>query len=358
MLLETIYLVMQALFALFALLNSRFWRTLTPRPSSLKISVLVPARNEARNLERLIPSLLAQNAPNLEILVLDDRSEDDTTAVLERLADPRLHVLHGAALPEGWLGKNWACHQLAKAACGEVLIFTDADTTWQPFTAAAIAAQLEHSDALCAWAAQEVHDPISKLIQPLQQWSLLAFLPLFFVPWRMFTVAVAANGQCLAFTKAMYQKIGGHQAVRHSIIEDMALARAVKKQRGRFSLQNGANAISTKMYNSSAEAFEGYAKNVYPAFGASRAAFFAAMAFNLLFYVLPWLLLPFWDLAPIAIFCSLLARLLSDIKNRYSLLWTPLHPLGILLWGLIGLESLRRFEAGKIIWKGREYDLR
>jgi glycosyltransferase involved in cell wall biosynthesis len=356
--LETIYLALQAALALFAVINSRFWRTLTPSRSSLKISLLVPARNEAHNLERLIPSLLAQTAPNLEILVLNDRSEDDTAAVLERFADPRLRVLTGQDLPEGWLGKNWACHQLSQAATGAVLIFTDADTLWQPFTAEAIARHLEDGDALCAWAAQEVTDPISRLIQPLQQWSLLAFLPLFFVPWRMFAVAVAANGQCLAFTRACYQKIGGHQAVRRSVIEDMALARSVKKHGGKFLLYNGANAISTKMYGSSQEAFAGYAKNVYPAFGASRAAFFAAMGLNLLLYVLPWLLLPFWDLAPVAIFCSILARVISDWKNRYDLFWTLLHPFGILVWGLIGLESLRRFEAGKVVWKGREYDLR
>jgi glycosyltransferase involved in cell wall biosynthesis len=356
--LETIYLSLQAALAIFAVINSRFWRTLTPNRSSLKISLLVPARNEARNLERLIPSLLAQTAPNLEILVLNDRSEDDTQAVLERFTNPRLQVLQGAPLPEGWLGKNWACHQLSQSATGAVLIFTDADTLWQPFAAAAIAQHLEHGDALCAWAAQEVHDPISKLIQPLQQWSLLAFLPLFFVPWRMFAVAVAANGQCLAFTRACYQKIGGHQAVRRSVIEDMALARNVKKYGGKFLLHNGANAISTRMYASSEEAFSGYAKNVYPAFGASRVAFFAAMGLNLLLYVLPWLLLPFWDWAWLAVACSLLARVISDWKNRYDLFWTLLHPFGILVWGAIGLESLRRFEAGKVVWKGREYDLR
>jgi hypothetical protein len=112
------------------------------------------------------------------------------------------------------------------------------------------------------------------------------------------------------------------------------------------------------MYTSSEEAFLGYAKNVYPAFGASRVAFFAAMGLNLLLYVLPWLLLPFWDLAFFAILCSMLARVISDVRNRYNLLWTLLHPLGVLVWGAIGLYSLRRFEAGKVVWKGREYDLR
>ncbi len=356
---ESLYLSIQVSLALFSIVNSRFWLELKQKPvSSGKISILIPARNEARNLEKLLPSLLAQDAANLEIIVLNDRSEDDTSAVLEQF--PQVQVLEGSPLPADWLGKNWACHQLNMAATGKILIFTDADTTWQPFTANAIAIHLEtqKADALCAWAAQEVTDPISKLIQPLQQWSLLAFLPLFFVPLRMFSVAVAANGQCLAFTRDSYTRIGGHQAVKKSVIEDMALARAVKHKHGKFLLFNGAKAISTKMYASSEEAFEGYAKNVYPAFGATKIAFFAATAFNLGLYLLPWLLLPFWDWAWLAILCSMLPRVISDIRNRYDPLYTILHPIGIVIWALIGFESLRRYHAGRITWKGREYDLR
>jgi chlorobactene glucosyltransferase len=357
--LEFIYVLLQAGLAAFAGLNNFFWQNLEPQPANhLKISILIPARNEARNLEKLIPSLLAQNAPDFEIIVLNDRSEDDTITVLEQF--PKVRVLEGLPLPKDWLGKNWACHQLAQVATGSILIFTDADTIWQPFTANAIAARFDQqtADALCAWAAQEVTDPISSLIQPLQQWSLLAFLPLFFVPVKAFPVAVAANGQCLAFTRAMYNRLGGHEVVQRSVIEDMALARAVKRKGGKFVLLNGANAISTKMYNSSEDAFEGYAKNVYPAFGANQIAFFAATAFNVLLYVLPWLLLPFWDLAPVVILCSMLPRVLSDWRNRYDPLWTILHPIGIAIWAIIGFESLRRYQAGKITWKGREYDLR
>ncbi len=358
---EISYLAIQGGLAAFAIANQFFWRKLEPsRVSHLKISILVPARNEARNLEKLIPSLLAQNAVHLEILVLNDRSEDDTQAVLEGFQDPRLKVLEGQPLPTGWLGKNWACHQLSQVASGHILIFTDADTHWQPFAANAIAAEFEQHnlDALCAWAKQIVTDPISSLIQPLQQWSLMAFLPLFFVPVRAFPVAVAANGQCLAFTKAMYQRLGGHESIARSVIEDMALARAVKRKSGKFLLLNGADAIATKMYASSEEALAGYAKNVYPAFGANRLAFFAASSFNLLLYVLPWLLLPFWDLAPLMVLFSMLPRVMSDLRNRYDLMATLFHPIGIAVWALIGFESLRRFERGQITWKGREYDLR
>jgi glycosyltransferase involved in cell wall biosynthesis len=366
--LELIYIGLHVYLAGFAIFNSFFWRDLhTDRRGAAccapttRISLLVPARNEARNLERLIPSLLNQDAANLEIIVLNDRSEDDTQAVLEHFQDSRLRVIEGAELPEGWLGKNWACHQLSRAATGDVLIFTDADTLWQPFTASDIAYRLEseRADALCAWAAQRVEDNISRVIQPLQQWSLIAFLPLFFVPVRFFTVAVAANGQCLAFTRAAYQRIGGHEAVKNSVIEDMALARAVKQSRGKFLLLNGAKSLETRMYSNEAEAFEGYAKNVYPAFGATPTAFFLASGFNVLMYFVPWLLLPFnLPVALIGILCSLVVRVISDVRNRYDLFWTLLHPIGIAVWAWIGLESMRRYRAGRVRWKGREYDLR
>jgi hypothetical protein len=246
-------------------------------------------------------------------------------------------------------------------ATGDVLIFTDADTFWQPFAASSIARELvtKSADALCAWPSQRVEDNISRLIQPLQQWSLIAFLPLFFVPLRSLAVAVAANGQCLGFTRAAYRRIGGHEAVKNSVIEDMALARAVKKTGGKFLLFNGASSFETRMYANETEAFEGYAKNVYPAFGAIPAAFFLASSFNVLMYILPWLLLPFnLPLALLAIACSITARVISDVRNRYDLLWTLLHPIGIAVWAWIGLESMRRYRAGRVRWKDREYDLR
>lgn len=363
--LEEIALIVQGAFAGFAVLNVFWWRDLEPSRESVtrrRVSLLIPARNEARNLETLLPSLLESPLSTLEILVLDDRSSDDTAAVAQRFAaaDPRVRLLEGLDLPDGWLGKNWACHQLSQAATGDALIFTDADTRWHAGAPAAIAQQLESCDALCAWPRQAINDPISRLIQPLQQWSLIAFLPLFFVPVKRFTVAVAANGQCLAFTRACYDAIGGHAAVQRDVLEDMALARAVKRGRYRFHLLNGAQAITTRMYSSAGEAFAGYAKNVYPAFGGTVPAFVAAALFNLALGVAPivWLLTS-WTLdALICVLLNLVARVISDWRCGYDLRFTVLHPIGLLVWLWIGAVSMRRFLAGRVSWKGRSYDLR
>ena len=363
--LEEIALIVQSAFAGFAVLNAFFWRDLETSPESItskRVSVLIPARNEAANLETLLPSLLESPLSTLEILVLNDRSSDDTAAVVQRFAslDARVRLLEGLDLPEEWLGKNWACHQLSQAAAGDALIFTDADTRWHAGAPAAIARRLEICDALCAWPRQAIADPISRLIQPLQQWSLIAFLPLFFVPVNAFTVAVAANGQCLAFTRACYNAIGGHEAVKRDVLEDMALARAVKRAGLRFHLLNGAKAVTTRMYSSATEAFNGYTKNVYPAFGGTVPAFIAAALFNLALGVAPlvWLLSSWTLEAALCVLLSFVARGISDWRCGYDLRFTALHPIGLLVWLWIGAVSMQRFKAGKVSWKGRSYDLR
>jgi cellulose synthase/poly-beta-1,6-N-acetylglucosamine synthase-like glycosyltransferase len=355
--------------AVYAVLNARAWRNLRdlPQPSEApqpRVSLLVPARNEASNLERLLPSLMAQEYANLEVIVLDDHSNDGTLEVIRRYAalDSRLVPLEGADLPRGWLGKPHACGQLSRAASGELLIFTDADTHWSPDGVRLIvnAFAATNADALCAWPEQECTDPLSSLLQPLQQWSLMAFLPLALVPAKRFPIAVAANGQCIAFKREAYNRIGGHTAVRSSVIEDMALARNVKNVRGRFQLFNAAGVIRTRMYGSVNEAFAGYAKNVFPAFGASRLAFTAVMLLNLILFVLPWMwLIGQPGLEPaFAVLVSLLPRALSDRASRYQPGLSLLHPLAILAWAAVGLESWHRYKLGTVGWKGRVYDLR
>jgi chlorobactene glucosyltransferase len=359
--------------AVYAVLNARAWRNLRELPQSSspysspdqpRVSLLVPARNEASNLEHLLPSLIAQEYTNLEIIVLDDHSSDGTLAVIRKYAasDSRLLPIAGADLPRGWLGKPHACQQLSRAASGKILIFTDADTVWSPDGVRLIvnAFAATDADALSAWPEQTCTDPLSSLLQPLQQWSLVAFLPLRLVPARYFPVAVAANGQCLAFRRETYTQIGGHTGVRSSVIEDMALARNVKNARGRFGLFNAAGVIRTRMYGGVHEAFEGYTKNVFPAFGASRLAFMAVMLLNLILFVAPWIWLVLQPgLEPaFAVLLSVLPRTLSDRASHYPHGLSLLHPIAIFVWALVGLESWHRYRRGTVAWKGRSYDLR
>jgi chlorobactene glucosyltransferase len=370
-----IYLGFLAFMAVFAVVNALFLRRLTDYaqasrpPHWPRVSLLVPARNEESNLERLLPSLVAQDYANLEIIVLDDHSMDRTPEILGLFAarDLRIRVLAGSALPAGWLGKNWACHQLSQAATGEMLVFTDADTIWQPDGVRLIvqAMRRTRADALSAWPLHPTTGWFSSLVQPVQQWSLLAFLPIFLVPARAFPVAVAAIGQLIVFRRTAYDAIGGHEAVRGSVIEDMALARNIKRAGFRFQLMNAVGTVSCTMYASPREVWDGFAKNVYPGAGATPISMLGLIAFVWLVGLVPWawlilnLLRGSNLLEPlIAVALSLIPRVLSDWRYGYRMgLWL-LHPLSVLSWTVIALESWRRYATGNIHWKGRRYDLR
>jgi chlorobactene glucosyltransferase len=335
----------------------------TPQDAS-RVSVLVPARNEARNLERLLSSLTAQDDRNFEVIVLDDHSSDASLEVVRRFAseDSRIVALSGQDLPPGWLGKNYACFQLSRVASGEILIFTDADTVWATDGIRLIRETFlrTQADALSAWPEQECHDPLSRLIQPLQQWSLLTFLPMWFVPIRAFPLAVAANGQLLCFRKDTYQRIGGHDKVRGSVIEDMSLARLVKRSGGKFVLLNAAGVVRTHMYSSFQETWAGYAKNAYPAFGANLVALFLVLVFNLGLYVMPWVLLvlkPTLETV-LLVFLSLFPRVLADVVSGYDLRFSFFHPVSVLAWTCISFQSIFWYMTGRVHWKGRAYDLR
>ncbi len=353
----------------FALLNLPFFAPLRRKnkimPQTMsRVSVLVPARNEAGNLERLLSSLKSQDDQNFEVIVLNDHSSDGTLEVVQRFAkeDSRVVALSGRDLPRGWLGKNFACHQLSGAANGEILIFTDADTHWASDGVRLIRQAFERTqaDALSAWPEQDCHDSLSSLIQPLQQWSLITFLPMWFVPIRAFPLAVAANGQLLCFRKNMYQKIGGHAAVRGSVIEDMSLARLVKRNGGKFVLLNAVGVVRTFMYSSFWETWAGYAKNAYPAFGANLLALFGVLGFNLMLFVLPWILLvvkPNLETG-LLVLLSLFPRFLSDVVSGYSWRLFVFHPVSVLAWMAISIQSVLWYGAGQVRWKGRAYDLR
>ncbi len=355
--------------AVFALLNLLFFARLKRKNKTVlqaisRVSVLVPARDEAGNLERLLTSLKLQDDHNFEVIVLDDHSSDGTLEVVRRFAreDSRVVALSGQHLPSGWLGKNFACYQLSLAATGEILIFTDADTQWVSDGIRLIREAFERhqADALSAFPEQVCHDPLSSLIQPLQQWSLITFLPMWFVPVRAFPLAVAANGQLLCFRKIIYQKIGGHAAVRGSVIEDMSLARLVKRNGGKFVLLNAVGVVRTFMYSSFQETWAGYAKNAYPAFGANLLALFLISGFNLILYLLPWLLLAFKPNLEtgLLVSLSLFPRFLADVVSGYGWRLFVFHPVSILAWTGISLQSVFWYSTGRVQWKGRAYDLR
>jgi len=239
-----------------------------PEPAP-KISVIVPARNEARNIERCVQALLSQTYPNYELIVVDDRSTDATLEILEELAKvhsapARLKVVHGAEPPANWAGKPHALQQGVAQATGEWLCFVDADTFATPALLASsmTAAQANSADLFTILTTQELGTFWEKVVLPLVFTALSIGFPARRVndPARPDAIA---NGQFILIRSQVYSAVGGHQAVRERIDEDKALAEVVKRAGYRLIIADGRPVTRTRMYTSLAEIWEGWTKNIY-----------------------------------------------------------------------------------------------
>lgn len=240
--------------------------TASPFVENTVVSVIVPARNEARNIRRCVEALLAQTYPAFELIVVDDRSTDATPHLLAELTrqQPRLKVIRGTDLPEDWAGKPHALMQGAIASRGEWLCFVDADTFAAPdlLAAALAAAQKHRADLFSILTSQELETFWERVILPLVFTALSFGFPARRVNDPCQPDAIA-NGQFILIRREVYQAIGGHGAVRQRIDEDKALAEAVKGAGYRLILADGRAVARTRMYTSLAEIWEGWTKNIY-----------------------------------------------------------------------------------------------
>lgn len=231
------------------------------------LSIVVPARNEERQIERCVRSLLATRLADFELIVVDDESDDSTRAILDRIAarSPRLHVLPGAPLPQGWVGKPWALAQGARAARNEWLLFTDADTEHDELAApSALRWAVERKyDALSLLPDQATAGPAERIFLPTILYTILLGIgPLDDINDPRKPDVALFNGQYVLASRAAYNAVGGHASVRAEIAEDLELARRFKRD-GRFrSLLAGGNSlVRTRMYRSFGEIWRGFVKN-------------------------------------------------------------------------------------------------
>ena len=240
--------------------NAALLRRPVPATPRSRVSVLLPVRDEAHRVRPCLDALLRQGH---EVLVLDDGSTDGTADVV-RAAGARL--LTGAPLPQGWLGKPHACQQLADAAdpASEVLVFVDADVVLSPGAVDAAVALLERLDLdlVSPYPRQDAPGP-TRLVQPLQQWSWLAFLPLRWAERSRRTSLTAATGQLLVVRRSTYDRAGGHAAVRDQVVEDLALLRNVKRAGGRGVVVDGTRIATCRMYDDWQQLAAGYGKSLH-----------------------------------------------------------------------------------------------
>lgn len=333
-----------------------------------RVSVLVPARNEENNIEPCVRSLLCQEYDDFEVLVLDDGSEDRTLEILLALAraEPRLTVLEGEPLPEGWMGKHWACHQLAGKGDGELFLFTDADTRHSPGTLAAAVSDLaaDGLDLLTAFPAQEVVSLSEKLTVPMLGFSILAFVPLGLAYRRWPPGLAAAVGQFMLFRREAYEAVGGHAAVNDFVADDFALARRIKAHGFRWRFYDASSHVSCRMYRDFHQVFEGLSKNLFSAFGYRVLLFlFVWCWLGVVFLEAPVVLI----LGAAGLFTLKSGLILAGVEVTVSLLlwWLALrrlkfpagiallYPAIIALAIVIAFNSLRLTAAGATRWKGR-----
>jgi chlorobactene glucosyltransferase len=345
------------------------------------VSILVPARNEARNIAACVESLARQNYSNFELIVLDDNSDDGTSEIARQSmprdgADSKFRIVHGSELPEGWTGKAWACHQLAALARGEFLLFTDADTVHsQRSVGDAMAFSIAtRADLLSAWPRLVTKSLGEKLVVPILHLLFGAMYPHGVWMWlqnrpqiaRLFPAKIlrsagVANGQFLLFKKSSYDAIGGHCAVRHDLVEDVALGREVASRAGegmRLINCDGSHLVDCRMYRSMAEVWEGFTKNVRPAFEKDTIRFVLFGISQVCVFLLPFVFVFQREHRSIVIaqlVLIYLLRLMLALRFRTSISGALLHPIGHLIAVLIGLNSWLNAGRAGVTWKGRRY---
>lgn len=333
------------------------------------VTVLLPARDEAHRIEPCLVALLAQDHPTMRVIVLDDGSSDGTADLVRSVVadDPRFAVLDGGAdhPPHGWLGKPWACHRLAEAALAsdpatDLLLFLDADVVLAADAVRRIAGLMGDSglDLASPYPRQVAITAAERLVQPLLQWSWMTTLPLGMAEDSLRPSLTAANGQVLAITPAAYRRSGGHTTVRHQVLEDIALARAVKATGGRANVTDGTELATCRMYTGTDELVDGYTKSLWAAFG-SPIGSVGAVGMLTFTYVLPpaAALLARSSgtraLGATGYAAAVAGRVLVARRTRGRSVDAWSHPLSIL--ALDGLTALSwwRHERGQLAWKGR-----
>jgi hypothetical protein len=334
-----------------------------PAAPSEWVSVLLPARDEAHRLEPTLRALMrALDAceHHAELVVLDDASSDGTGDLVRRLCghDARVRLVSGEAPPAGWLGKPWACAQLAQHASSmsTVLVFVDADVVLASDAIAATVAQLRQSDLdlVCPYPRQEAVGLGERLVQPLLQWSWLTTLPLAVAERSRRPSLAAANGQLLAVDRRAYDRAGGHDAVRGEVLDDVALLRAVKSAGGRGGVTDGTDLATCRMYDGWAEVEAGYTKSLWTAFGSPAGGLTVAAALSAV-YVWPAVAaLGGSPIGAVGYAAGVAGRVVAG-RRTGARVWPDAlaHPVSVAAFAWLTGRSVLLHRRGALRWKGR-----
>lgn len=365
--------------------NTRHWRTppsVIPQPGTSgsdvplsaaprtefsdgvagKVSLCIPMRDEAENVQGCLASVVnaASQLDDWELIVLDDQSNDNTKNLLTRFAaahpDQPLNIIDGTELPAGWLGKPWACAQLAERSTGDILVFLDADVRLERHALAAAVTQLRDTnlDLVSPYPRQIAVTWAERLIQPLLQWTFLTTLPLRVAERGIFASMVAANGQFLVVDKPAYGRAGGHTAIRDQVLDDVELLRAIVKAGGCGVVTNGTTLATCRMYHNARQLRDGYGKSLWTAFGPPAAAASVAATLALAYIVPACAALAGSRVGAAGYAAAVAGRVVVARASGQRIMPDAfMHPLSVA--GLIALlaDSHRRHHKRTLSWRGR-----
>lgn len=366
--LVAVVLVLAAVPASLFTVNLARYRTPPPPDPGARlppVSVLIPARDEAANIGDAVRAALANAEVALEVVVLDDHSSDGTPDIVRALAaeDPRVRLEHAPPLPPGWNGKQHACWTLAHRARHDLLVFVDADVRLAPGALARMAGFMERSGAaLASGAPRQRTDSLGeRLVVPLIHFVLLGFLPLGRMRRSTHPAYASGIGQLFVARRSAYLQAGGHRAIRGSRHDGIALPRAFRQAGLPTDLFDATALASCKMYGSTREVWQGFAKNAGEGMGAPALIVPFTLLLGLgqlgpflLALAAPWLPGLAAAMALAAVFLAWVPRFLGAVRFRQSFAGALLHPLGIAFLLAIQWYALLLHVSGRqVMWKGR-----
>ena len=321
------------------------------------VSVAIPVRNEEANIEKTLQSIINQDYKNIEILIYNDFSTDNTQQIIEKYEqiDSRIRLITPVTLPNDWLGKNFACYNLAQHAQGKYILFLDADVTiYHSIIEQTIAyAHRYHLGLISIFPKQLLLSRGEKLVVPFMNFILLTLLPLILVRKSSFVSLSAANGQFMFFLNSVYQTMQPHAYVKNNKVEDIAIARYFKKNRIRISCNTGDNTVSCRMYSSYNEAIYGFSKNAKTFFGNSLLLAFLFVLVQLFGWIVVLWMLPisyFFFYVFMQIFTKIFVLHISKHSIIENLLFSYFH---IISLGVSLLQGIKFSLKKNYKWKGR-----
>lgn len=361
-------LFIQCIQLAFILINLRYFKAPDAKEAETDtvpcpISILIPARNEEKTIASCIDSIFQQDVTPLEVIVLNDHSEDATELVVTELAKryDRLKVIQGQTLPKGWLGKSYACQQLADAACGKWLLFLDADTRLLPGALQKMqtVASTQSAGMVSGFPRQVVPSFIEALVVPMMLFTVLMHLPLKYVEASSDPNFSAAHGAFIMIKKSSYLLAGGHEAIKDSMVDDMSLMRAQKLHHQPVRLLKVDDMVEMRMYTNACAVWRGFSKNMFSIMQKNTRVLLVLCSYYFIIFLAPFCLVGSVPFIYILISYCLMVLMKGVIDRKNGLpMWVSFFiPLSVLITIGIGIDSMYKSVTHKgYVWKGRRYE--